>query len=77
MSSRTVPTATHFGAYLARTDGTRLLGLEPHPDDPSPSPIGGNVVDALTSPARLTVPLVRRGWLQHGPGPAGQPAGPD
>ena len=69
---RTVPTATHFGAYLARTDGTRLLGLDPHPDDPQPSPIGGSVADALTSPARLTVPLVRRGWLEHGPGPAGR-----
>lgn len=69
--ARTVPTATHWGTYLARTDGSRLLGLDPHPDDPHPTRIGDSVTDALNGPARLTVPLVRRGWLDHGPGPAG------
>ena len=68
---RTVPTATHWGTYLARTDGTRLLGLEPHPDDPAPTAIGDSVTDALRSAGRLTVPLIRRGWLENGPGPAG------
>jgi biotin/methionine sulfoxide reductase len=67
---RRVPTATHWGTYLARTDGSRLLGLDPHPQDPAPSGIGDSVTDALTSPARLTVPLVRRAWLDDGPGPA-------
>ncbi len=66
----TVPTATHWGAYLARTDGTRLLGLDQRPDDPAPTLIGDSVADALRSPARLTVPLIRRGWLEDGPGPA-------
>lgn len=70
---RTVPTATHWGAYLARTDGSRLLGLVPHPDDPSPTGIGGSVADALVSPGRLTVPLIRRSWLENGPGPADRP----
>ncbi len=70
-SIRTVPTATHWGTYLARTDGTRLLGLDPHPDDPAPTSIGDSVADALTSAGRLTVPLIRRGWLEDGPGPAG------
>ncbi len=73
---RTVPTATHWGAYLARTNGSRLLGLDPHPDDPQPSGIGGSVADALTSAGRLTVPLVRRGWLEYGPGPSNRPGSP-
>ncbi len=68
----TVPTATHWGAYLARTDGHRLLALDPRPDDPCPSSIGDSVADALTGPGRLTRPMVRRGWLEHGPGPAGR-----
>jgi len=73
---RTVPTATHWGAYLARTNGSRLLGLDPHPDDPQPSGIGGSVADALTSAGRLSVPLVRRGWLEHGPGPSNRRGSP-
>ncbi len=70
-AARSVPTATHWGSYLARTTGTRLLGLDPHPDDPTPTAIGDSVADALTSAGRLTVPLIRRGWLEHGPRPAG------
>ena len=72
-SVRSVPTATHWGTYLARTDGSRLLSLEPHSDDPQPSSIGDSVPDALTAEARLTVPLIRRGWLEAGPGPADRP----
>ncbi len=71
--TRTVPTATHWGTYLARTDGARLLGLDPHPDDPAPTAIGDSVTDALTAPGRLTVPMIRRDWLDHGPGPADTP----
>ncbi|GEL23466.1 dimethylsulfoxide reductase [Pseudonocardia sulfidoxydans NBRC 16205] len=66
-----VPTAGHFGTYLAETDGTRVLGLRPDPADPEPSPIGLGVPSSLTAPSRLTAPYVRRGYLEHGPGPAG------
>ncbi len=31
---RTVPTAAHWGSYLARTDGSRLLDLAPFPATP-------------------------------------------
>ncbi|MEU6697881.1 molybdopterin-dependent oxidoreductase [Pseudonocardia sp. NPDC046786] len=68
---REVPTASHFGTYLAETDGTRILGLRPDPADPEPSPIGLGVPSSLTAPSRLTRPHVRRGYLEHGPGPAG------
>ncbi len=70
---RRVPTATHWGTYLARTSGGRLLGLDPHPADPAPTAIGDSVADALTSAGRLTVPLIRRGWLENGPGPTTAP----
>jgi len=69
-SIRRVPTATHWGTFLARTDGSVLWGLDPHPDDPAPTEIGDSVADALRSQGRLTQPLIRRDWLESGPGPA-------
>ncbi|SDO23330.1 biotin/methionine sulfoxide reductase [Nakamurella panacisegetis] len=70
---RTVPTTTHWGTYLARTNGSRLLALDPHPDDPDPTRIGESVADASSGVGRLRTPLVRRGWLEDGPGPADRP----
>ncbi|MFD1815246.1 molybdopterin-dependent oxidoreductase [Rhodococcus gannanensis] len=63
-----VPTAGHFGAYLAETDGVTVHGLRPNPIDDDPSEIGLGVPSTLASPSRLTEPLVRRGYLEHGPG---------
>ncbi|WP_079152646.1 molybdopterin-dependent oxidoreductase [Streptomyces sp. RTd22] len=65
------PTTSHWGAYSVRprTDGG--LDIRPHPEDPSPSPLLGNVEGALRHPTRVRRPAVRRGWLDHGPGPSG------
>lgn len=60
--------SSHWGAFTAReTDN----GLEiiPFPGDPDPSPLLDNFTDALRHPARVTQPLVRKGWLENGPGP--------
>lgn len=60
--------SSHWGAFTAReTDN----GLEiiPFPGDPDPSPLLDNFTDALHHPARVTQPLVRKGWLENGPGP--------
>lgn len=62
------PHAAHWGSFSARWDGERL-DVTPHPDDPAPSPILGNFVDALRHKARIRRPMVRRGWLENGPGP--------
>jgi biotin/methionine sulfoxide reductase len=45
------------------------VAVTPHPDDPSPSPILGNFENALRHKARVARPMVRRGWLENGPGP--------
>ena len=62
------PHAAHWGSFSARWDGERLA-VTPHPDDPAPSPILGNFTDALRHKARVQRPMVRRGWLENGPGP--------
>ena len=62
------PHSAHWGVFAAAWDGRRLQ-VKPHPDDPDPNPLLDNFADALKHRARVTVPMVRRGWLERGPGP--------
>jgi biotin/methionine sulfoxide reductase len=45
------------------------LEVRPHAQDPDPNQLIENFPDALRHRSRLTHPMVRRGWLEHGPGP--------
>jgi biotin/methionine sulfoxide reductase len=63
-----LPHYAHWGAFSAWQDGDAIL-VRPHPNDPDPSPILGNVPAAARHPARLKEPLVREGWLSRGTGP--------
>jgi len=65
------PNSTHWGPLMASFDGS-LLDVQPHPFDPEPSPLLGNVASATMHRARITEPVVRRGWLRDGPGPSRQ-----
>jgi biotin/methionine sulfoxide reductase len=62
------PHSAHWGSFYARWDGEQV-SIAPHPEDPAPSPILGNFTNALRHRARILRPMVRRGWLEHGPGP--------
>jgi biotin/methionine sulfoxide reductase len=62
-----LPHSSHWGAFSARSDGEKLV-LVPHPNDPAPSPLLQNIPSALRHPARIARPMVRRGWLERGPG---------
>jgi biotin/methionine sulfoxide reductase len=70
-----LPTATHWGTYLARVRAGTVIGIESHPRDPDPSPIGPGMVEALTSTARVRVPMVREGYLARGPRHGGNSRG--
>lgn len=62
-----LPHASHWGVFRAGwRDGA--LVVEPHPGDPAPSPIIRNFPAALRHRARIAEPMVRRGWLEQGPG---------
>jgi biotin/methionine sulfoxide reductase len=63
---------THWGAFEAVSDGTRLTEVRPWRGDPEPMPLIGNVASAQHHPARIDVPHVRQGWLDHGPGAPGR-----
>ena len=63
-----VPHTSHWGAFSARwKDGE--LEVRPHAVDPDPNGILQNFPTALRHPARVAKPMVRRGWLERGPGP--------
>ena len=63
---------THWGTFEAVSDGERLTEVRPWRGDPEPMPLIGNVASAQHHPARIAVPHVRKGWLDHGPGAAGR-----
>lgn len=67
LKSKYLPTVTHWGAYRAEVSGGRLIALHPFPYDPDPSPIGHSVPGAVTDRLRIPRPMIRQGWLEHGP----------
>lgn len=63
-----IPHSSHWGAFSVVRDGG-LVHILPHPLDPDPAALLGNLPAALTSRARIARPMVRRGYLERGPGP--------
>ncbi|KWT83588.1 MULTISPECIES: molybdopterin-dependent oxidoreductase [unclassified Variovorax] len=61
------PHSAHWGVFSAAWDG-RTLSVKPHPGDPDPNPLIENLPGALRHKARVTTPMVRKGWLERGPG---------
>lgn len=70
-------TSTHWGTYRVHTEDGRVTALKGFEKDDDPSPIGQGIVDVLDGPLRIKKPMVRRGWLEHGPGHAKGARGAD
>src|SRR6478736_5355876 len=66
-----VPHSSHWGAFSVFA---RALNIEiaPHPRDLDPSALLGNIPAAVSHRARVARPMIRRGWLERGPGPDGR-----
>jgi biotin/methionine sulfoxide reductase len=64
---KSVRTATHWGVFDVQVTDGRITQVAPYPGDPDPSPIGQNLLDAVTDKSRITQPMVREGWLRDGP----------
>jgi biotin/methionine sulfoxide reductase len=64
------PSTSHWGAFSVRVDRDAVVDVSPHPDDPEPSPLLGNLADSVRHHSRVRRPAIRRGWLESGPGPA-------
>src|ERR1700757_4454691 len=64
---RGLPHSSHWGAFSMRRAGPGIEILA-HPRDPDPSPLLANIPAAIAHRARIARPMVRRGWLERGPG---------
>ncbi|WP_449375026.1 molybdopterin-dependent oxidoreductase [Bosea thiooxidans] len=62
------PHTSHWGVFSARMKEGQLE-VRPHEGDPDPNEIIQNFPAALRHRARIAQPMVRRGWLENGPGP--------
>ena len=61
-------TSTHWGTYHARVKDGRLIDMQPFAEDTDPNEIGRGIVDVIDNPARIAGPMVRKSWLEGGPG---------
>ena len=61
---------SHWGAFFAEVEGGRIVGVRPFEKDPDPSHLINAIPDGVHSKSRIAQPMVREGWLKHGPGPS-------
>ncbi len=65
MAVERFPHLAHWGAFTAVVEDGVLVGCEPFPGDPNPSPMLGSIVPSVYSEQRIRRPMVREGWLKH------------
>ncbi len=68
MTARFVPHHSHWGAFQAEVSDGRIIGVRPFARDPDPSPMIEAMPSAVYSRTRIARPMVREGFLMHGPG---------
>lgn len=59
--------SSHYGAFSGHWADDKLV-ITPHPGDPHPNRIIQNFAGAVRHKARVARPMIRRGWLEDGPG---------
>lgn len=64
-----VLSAAHWGLFTAHARDGEVVQVTPWAHDRSPSPLLGNIPGSVRHASRVARPAVRRGWLEHGPGP--------
>ena len=70
-------TSNHWGTYRVETDNGKVSALHGFEQDNDVSPIGQGIVDVLDGPSRIKTPMVRKSWLESGPGSATEKRGAD
>ena len=63
-ADKTQLTASHWGAAVIEVEDNKLHSIKGHHDDPDPSDINLNYLDAVDGPARVRQPAVRASYLE-------------
>ena len=61
-------TSNHWGTYRYATKNGKVVALYPFEGDADPTDIGQGILDVLDNDTRIRQPMVRKGWLDGGPG---------
>lgn len=65
-TARRFHTGSHWGLYDAEVADGKLVGVQPFADDPHPTPLVQALPSAVYHRSRITQPMVRKGFLEHG-----------
>ena len=60
--------SSHWGAFSAIVTNEKMTGVVPIETDANPTHLIQSVPDALYAKCRVKQPMVRKGWLENGPG---------
>jgi len=66
--SEEILTGSHWGAFRMKVSEGRIVGIRPWENDPRPAATLEGILDSVYSPTRIRYPMVRRAYLEHGPG---------
>ncbi len=61
-------TSAHWGTYRVETENGVVKALHGFEEDGDVSPIGSGIIDVLDAPSRIKAPMIRKSWLESGPG---------
>ena len=68
MARETRSHSSHWGAFTAEVENGTLVAVRPYSSDSAPAALLQNIPSAVRHPTRVAQPMVRAGWLDHGPG---------
>jgi len=70
-------TSSHWGTYRAKVKDGKVQELTGWEYDKDPSPIGPGILDVQDGPTRIDAPMIRKSWLENGPGSNNKKRGTD
>ena len=70
-------TSSHWGTYRAKVKNGKVQELTGWEYDKDPSPIGPGILDVQDGPTRIDAPMIRKSWLENGPGSNNKKRGTD
>ncbi|MGH2549350.1 MAG: molybdopterin-dependent oxidoreductase [Thermomicrobiales bacterium] len=68
MAVTTKSHSSHWGSFEAVVEDGKVVAVTPNRQDADPSPLLANIPGSTNHKSRIAAPMVRKGWLEKGPG---------